>query len=269
MGHQTTGPGYRTDTFVRDDGQMMVETIYDQAGNIVSHRSAEPDGPGLQPLRADDLEAAIRASLGEPPTAEEQRWIDLAPLWGISPADLMRAERHAGKPLETCDWRVVAESLAYAVQCRPIAESGLSAVEIENAIRAGLDSAKFEALSSAIEQALEHAAERAGATDAGAREAEDRMDAYLALLDRGVRPAEVLCRAAMRRLPPAQFYGATATWLEARGGLTMREHKHARKTVKRWVEDGLAVPTHCWALLLSAIPASVLKERLSDLGGRQ
>jgi hypothetical protein len=70
-------------------------------------------------------------------------------------------------------------------------------------------------------------------------------------------------------LPPAQFYGATATWLEARGGLTMREHKHARKTVKRWVEDGLAVPTHCWALLLSAIPASVLKERLSDLGGRQ
>jgi hypothetical protein len=121
----------------------------------------------------------------------------------------------------------------------------------------------------AKDEAGHFAAERAAATDAGAREAEDRMDAYLTLLEKGTRPAEVLCRAAMRRLPPAQFYGATATWLEARGGITTREHKGARKLVKRWVEDGLPVPAHCWALLLSAIPASVLKERLGDLGGRQ
>lgn len=174
MGHRTTGPGYRTDRFVRGDGAIMVETIYDPDGNLVSHRSADPGGPGLRPL-----------------------------------------------------------------------------------------------LSPAVEAALEAAAEQAAATDAGAREAEDRMDAYEALLDEGVRSIVVLCRAAVGIASPAPFYSEVASFLRGRGGLTTKSQKDGRKIVKRWCEGGRqsTVPQHCWDLLLKQLPPSNLKERLAKIGG--
>jgi hypothetical protein len=114
----------------------------------------------------------------------------------------------------------------------------------------------------------ESAAEMAGATDTAARAAEDNMDVYERLLDKDVRPAIVLCRAATRRLPPREYYGATATLLHELGGLTSAKQKHRKKIVTRWFEGGIgaAVPDHCWALLLKKLPASSLKERLTVIG---
>jgi hypothetical protein len=123
----------------------------------------------------------------------------------------------------------------------------------------------------AVSEAAHREIEHAGALEAGMREAEDRMDVYEALLDAGEKPVVVLCRAATRRPPDEEFYAATATLLHETGGLTAPQQKNRRKVVKRWCEGGRmsAVPQHCWALLLKALPASSLKERLAKIGGGQ
>lgn len=95
------------------------------------------------------------------------------------------------------------------------------------------------------------------------------MDPYEVMLDAGGKPIEVLCRAAVRRLPPEPYIHEVATLLRDLGGLTVTRQKHARKIVQRWSagRQMSSVPSHCWALLLGQLPASSLRERLAQIGG--
>lgn len=237
----------------------VTEPIYD-SGQIPVRDTADPFAPAVRAITDVELLSVDGDTGGVGGVILPNKKMAVSDL--STPGDVVMASNGEQFRVHV---EPVGEQHSVTFSCDPAFELSPAVVDAIWANRpdAVTPEAQAMGLAAILSDTAHYAAERAAATDAGARAAEDKMDQYERLLDAGeVRPIEVLCRAAMHSPPPAPFYGICGAYLRKRKGVQCADRNRARQMVKRWVEEGLPVPLAAWDLLVAALPASKLKERL-------